>query len=233
MFLTKMKLAGAVFLTLAAGAAVLGYQGSKGPGGREPADQGTPAAVVHDPGAIKNEPPPSRQAPDDWIARLANPDPSPGDEPIVEAIDKPIAMNFPNDTPLEDIIEYIRKCTDSPNQPGGIPIYVDPQGLQDADKTMASTVSINNLDGIPLRITLKLALKQVGLVYEVKNGMLYITAMSSEDHPSVLTLATEKAERGELTLEQYQELVEILKLRNEVAKLIQEKRKIDGPGGFQ
>ena len=49
-----------------------------------------------------------------------------------------ITMNFPNDTPLEDVKKYLEQTTiDKTDFPEGISIYVDPQGLQDAEKTMA------------------------------------------------------------------------------------------------
>ncbi len=58
--------------------------------------------------------------------------------------------------------------------PTGIPIYVDPQGLQDADQTMKSTSTID-LEGIPLRTTLALLLRQLHLGYKVEGGVLLIT----------------------------------------------------------
>ncbi len=46
-----------------------------------------------------------------------------------------IAMNFPNETPLEDILKYIQQTTiDKVEFPDGLPIYVDPVGLQNADR---------------------------------------------------------------------------------------------------
>ena len=36
-------------------------------------------------------------------------------------------MNFPNPTPLEDVLKYIQQATAGPNGEG-IPIYVDPVG---------------------------------------------------------------------------------------------------------
>ena len=70
-------------------------------------------------------------------------------------------MTFPNETPLEDVIKYIRSCTKSSTFPEGIPIYVDPVGLQEAEKTMASTVTFD-LKQVALRTSLKLILKQLG-----------------------------------------------------------------------
>jgi len=104
---------------------------------------------------------------------------------ILKKLDERISMNFPNDTPLADVQRYIEQSTqdEAAGLPTGIPIYVDPQGLQDADKTMASTVAIN-LEGIPLRTTLRLLLKQLNLTYTVKDGLLTITSSSSEDQPT-------------------------------------------------
>jgi hypothetical protein len=58
--------------------------------------------------------------------------------------------------------------------PTGIPFYVDPDALTDTDTTMASTIKIY-LEGIPLRTTLRLALHQLGLDYQVEGGVLLIT----------------------------------------------------------
>jgi hypothetical protein len=104
---------------------------------------------------------------------------------ILKKLGEPISMNFPNDTPLEDVKKYIEQSTqdEAGGLPTGIPIYVDPQGLQDADKTMASTVAIN-LEGIPLKTTLRLLLKQLSLTYTVKDGLLTITSTSTDDQPT-------------------------------------------------
>ncbi len=42
-------------------------------------------------------------------------------------------MSFPNETPLEDLLKYIKQATTGPNY-SGIPRYVDPTGLQEAGK---------------------------------------------------------------------------------------------------
>ena len=104
---------------------------------------------------------------------------------ILKKLDERISMPFANDTPLSDVEKYIQQSTQDEvaGLPTGIPIYIDPQGLQDADKTLASTVSIN-LEGIPLRTTLRLLLKQLNLTYTVKDGLLTITSDSSEDQPT-------------------------------------------------
>jgi hypothetical protein len=98
---------------------------------------------------------------------------------IIAKLDQPVAMSFPNETPLEDVLKYVKQATQDASD-SGIPIYVDPLGMQEADKTLTSPVSID-LEGVPLRTTLRLLLKQLGLTYTVKDGFLMITSQESED----------------------------------------------------
>ncbi len=66
---------------------------------------------------------------------------------------------------------YIRAATRDP-EGREVTIYVDPVGLKEAEKTMKSPIQID-LAGLPLSTTLRLALKQLGLVYRVRDGLLY------------------------------------------------------------
>jgi hypothetical protein len=99
---------------------------------------------------------------------------------IVAELEKVIDMSFANETPLEDVIKYVRSATSGTTFPVGIPIYIDPVGLQQAEKTPISPVVIQ-LSQVPLKTTLKLVLEQLGLMYKVQDGLLKITSMSSED----------------------------------------------------
>jgi hypothetical protein len=56
-----------------------------------------------------------------------------------------------------------------------IPIYVDPIGLQMAARTLQSTVQVD-LEGVPLKSSLRRCLQQLGLVYGVEDGFLLITS---------------------------------------------------------
>ncbi len=58
---------------------------------------------------------------------------------ILAKLDEPISMSFNEDTPLEDVLKYIKQATTTKIYTG-IPIYVDPLGLQEAEKSMTSTV---------------------------------------------------------------------------------------------
>lgn len=98
---------------------------------------------------------------------------------IYRALDRAIPLHFPEESPLEDVLKAIRDATRRPND-NGIPIYVDPVGLQEAEKTLQSTITID-LEGVPLRTSLHLALKQLGMTYGVAGGLLHITSVESED----------------------------------------------------
>ncbi|APW59958.1 RNA polymerase sigma factor [Paludisphaera borealis] len=160
-----------------------------------------------------------------------------GDEPevsprtvaILAKLEETIAMNFPNETPLEDILKYIKQATQGSDHVG-IPIYVDPIGLSEAEKTMTSPISLD-LDGVPLRRTLQLMLKQIGLVYFVDDGLLVITSSDSQDSklgPSMVKMSPllekqMKAERGELTEDEMASLLAQLQSINQMKKLVDQK----------
>ncbi len=104
---------------------------------------------------------------------------------ILKKLGEPLTMNFEGDTPLSDVLKYIKDATqdEAAGLPTGIPIYVDPIGLQDADKTESDTVKMK-LEGIPLKATLRLLLKQLSLTYTVKDGLMTITSTASDDQPT-------------------------------------------------
>jgi hypothetical protein len=102
---------------------------------------------------------------------------------ILEALGRPIPMRFHDETPLDEVLKYIKKETATPDY-AGLPIYVDPIGLQEAERSLNSTVQID-LEGVPLRETLRLGLKQLGLTYEVKDGRLRITSEDEFEEPDL------------------------------------------------
>jgi hypothetical protein len=101
---------------------------------------------------------------------------------IVAELGKLIDMSFKNETPLEDVIKYVRSSTKGPAFPDGLPIYVDPLGLQEAERSMNSTVTMD-VSQVPLKTSLRLLLKQLGLTYQVKDGLLTITSIELADQP--------------------------------------------------
>jgi hypothetical protein len=79
---------------------------------------------------------------------------------IAAELAKPLDISFKNETPLEDVIKFIRARTQSTAFPDGLPIYVDPVGLQEAEKSLNSTVTMD-VTQVPLRTSLRLMLKQL------------------------------------------------------------------------
>ena len=144
---------------------------------------------------------------------------------ILEKLEEPISMSFAEETPLEDLLKYIHQATTSRTYPG-IPIYVDPIGLHEAEKTMTSTVRNMDLEGVPLRRTLQLMLKQLDLAYFVEDGVLCVTSLKSMGRfdpamheSSPITERVKKAQRGELSPTEMKDLVELLKSQAEARRL--------------
>jgi RNA polymerase sigma factor (sigma-70 family) len=147
-----------------------------------------------------------------------------------------VPLKFADETPLEDFLKYIKESTKSAAMSHGIPIYVDPLGLQEAEKSMNSTIRIE-LDGVPLKRTLQLVLKQLGLAYFVEDGMIYITSQESFDQMSHLGPALpeesplleegQKALRGELSVDEMEKWLEKYKACSRVKKALEE----DKPDG--
>jgi RNA polymerase sigma factor (sigma-70 family) len=100
---------------------------------------------------------------------------------IVQALGQPIAMPFAQETALEDVVRYVQSATRGDDLPNGIPIYVDPTGLSQAGLTMQSPIIIN-LEGIPLKRSLYLALRQLGLAYTLQDGLLIISTPDGLDN---------------------------------------------------
>ncbi len=125
---------------------------------------------------------------------------------ILAELSKPLDLSFVQETPLDDVLKYIKQNTKSRSLPDGLPTYVDPMALQEADKTMSSTVRNIDFSGVPLKVGLKLLLRQLDLDYEVKGGLLVIrytgSAESDEEDAERVRLFTDNG--ASLALEQVQ-----------------------------
>jgi hypothetical protein len=94
---------------------------------------------------------------------------------VEDRLGAPLAMAFADPTPLHQVLKHIKSATAGPNdQP--IPIYVDPKGLEQAETSLDSTVTIDLRD-VPLKTSLRLVLKQLGLAYCVRDGVLIISSV--------------------------------------------------------
>jgi hypothetical protein len=83
-----------------------------------------------------------------------------------------------------------------------------------------------DLEGVPLRRTLQLMLKQLDLAYFVEDGALCVTSLKSMGRfdptmhePSPIMERVKKAERGELSSTEVKDLVELLKSQAEARRL--------------
>jgi RNA polymerase sigma factor (sigma-70 family) len=99
---------------------------------------------------------------------------TPKTKAVLAQLDEPISMSFNDETPLEDVVKYITQATTTATAPG-MPMVVDAFGLQEVQSTLQSTVSMD-LEGVPLKTTLRLLLKQLRLVYTIKDGLVVISS---------------------------------------------------------
>jgi len=163
--------------------------------------------------------------------------PEPGMDPnsrtLLVKLEEPIVMSFPNDTPLEDVLNYIKSATAGPDGEG-LQIYVDPKGLEMVQMTMQSPIRMD-LTGVPLRRILKLVADQLDMGYGVKDGMITFFAPDFQrknwrellivepggpfPETTPLQLLVERAERGEMSDAELQQLNERLKAIEEASKL--------------
>lgn len=98
---------------------------------------------------------------------------------ILDELERPIALEFPEPTPIRDVLESIRRATEEPGRQG-IPIYLDPIGLQEAEKSPDSTVTIDVRD-VPLKTALHAALRPIGMDFVVQDGLLFVTSEYETD----------------------------------------------------
>jgi len=150
---------------------------------------------------------------------------------ILKKLNEEITLNLAAETPLEEALNQI-KTTASLDEGKEIQIYVDPIGLQEADKTMSSGVSLV-LEDVPIKTALKLILSQIGLGYRVKDGVLIISypesPLLSEQRLNELEF---KAEQGVLEPGEKEELLDSLQTLLEVRKLKVELDKTEWPGNL-
>jgi hypothetical protein len=108
------------------------------------------------------------------------------DESIAELLDQPLNLTYPERAPLAVFLKDIKWHSSVGTKfTTGIPIYVDPIGLSEANKTMASAVEKPPADDkLTLREQLKRVLKPLGLGFMIKSGFLMITSEEAVDEPA-------------------------------------------------
>jgi hypothetical protein len=104
-------------------------------------------------------------------------------EGLAEILDRPLVLTYPDGAPLEQFLKDIKlRSTGQPKLASGIPIYVDPIGLSEAEKTMSSVIKKPPVDDkLTLREHLKRVLKPLGLGFMMRSGFLMITSQEAVD----------------------------------------------------
>ena len=94
---------------------------------------------------------------------------------VQAVLDRPAVLNIQGEVSLDEFVQAVRRVAICPDgRP--IPIHVDPQGLQDADKTLDSHLMVD-IDGVRLRTALRFALRQLYLTVHVVDGVLLVTSL--------------------------------------------------------
>jgi hypothetical protein len=102
----------------------------------------------------------------------------PANARILRLLGETVGMHFNEPTPLENLLKHVRSAT-SRVDGEGIPIFVDPIGLQEVEQSMTSTVRLYR-DDLPLKTSLHYCLRQLDLNYPVTGGFLKITSADDE-----------------------------------------------------
>lgn len=102
-------------------------------------------------------------------------------EAILDTLARPIPIPYQDGARLDEVLkEWKRTTTGSPGLASGIPIYVDPIGLQEAGQSLNSTVRRPpSADSLPLFEHIRLVLEPLGLWYTVKDGYIEISSKES------------------------------------------------------
>jgi RNA polymerase sigma factor (sigma-70 family) len=93
---------------------------------------------------------------------------------IRQRLDSVIDVHFPDGGTLEMLLKHIKLVTTDENYPG-IPIYVDPKGLADVNKTMSDAIKAD-YKARTIRTILYDALRPLGLSYCVHDGFLMVSS---------------------------------------------------------
>jgi hypothetical protein len=101
---------------------------------------------------------------------------------IVEKLNKVVDVSVQG-MQLREFADFIRSMTEDPDHfPKGVPIYLDLAGMKASGLgNMPPTEPIEiSLDGVTLKTVLRLALKQVDLVYVIHEGVVMISSPQAD-----------------------------------------------------
>jgi RNA polymerase sigma factor (sigma-70 family) len=89
------------------------------------------------------------------------------------ALDSKLSIHLGEDSTLADLLEQVRDVKVADGKP--LPVFVCWSALRDEEITEVSACGETQLDEVPLKAALRLALKEVGLAYCVRDGILIIS----------------------------------------------------------
>jgi hypothetical protein len=101
-------------------------------------------------------------------------DASPASQALIARLAEPVRIPFYEETPLDVVLAYLKRATAQPPHDRPIEILVVPDGLNEVKMSLNSTIRNLDLEGVPLKTTLRLLLDQLALGYVVKDGRLVI-----------------------------------------------------------
>lgn len=105
-------------------------------------------------------------------------DSTPQTKAILALLRRPVALDYPDLTPLAEVLADVRQAVRTTG--ANLPIHVSPKGLENADKTAASPVTIT-LQGASLGTSLRLLLAELGMGYYIADGALVVTDRQTAD----------------------------------------------------
>jgi hypothetical protein len=161
MFWSTFKIAtcSAVVTAAVLGTAVLAQQGRSGSGAPAQQTPAHPPDNAASPALAQVSKPTQQQLIDQKNAHIRS------------LLSRKLDLDFPDGISLQEYLKEIKRATTSKDDPG-IPIYVNPRGIQDAQITLTSRISFTK--GQSLGETLRYVLNSTGLSYVVHDGFLMI-----------------------------------------------------------
>jgi hypothetical protein len=103
-----------------------------------------------------------------------------GSESIVNGLERQVALPLAGGARLQDALKSLRTVSVTPSLPTGIPVYVDPVGLQESGHTLASQIKPPPSGNLrTLNDQIRAVLASLGLTYVVKDGLFMITSQQS------------------------------------------------------
>ncbi len=183
MWFTTIKIAATVSLLIATGAGAHAYQDAKqAPPSPSEAERAAKVKAIEaevDRKLALPTPKPAIEEPDQDSkpapARLSKAERAAKTKAIHDSLDREVVLKILNRTTFEEALKIVKEASKTPGIPDGIPIYVDPIGLQELKVSMDSPLEgIIPADEIPLSQYLDMVLEPLGLGYAVKDGILTV-----------------------------------------------------------